>query len=86
MNDEHLNTLKSAEEALAAIQNFEAASIVRAQKLGSAFDFSSALLHKSADDGTSPYPGQTYPTTFVTGMPSAVKPFSTATRTWNSAT
>lgn len=42
MNDEHLNTLKSAEEALAAIQNFEAASIVRAQKLGSAFDFSSA--------------------------------------------
>ena len=45
-----------------------------------------ALLYKSADGRTSPYPGQTYPTTFVTGMPSAVKPFSTATRTWNSAT
>jgi hypothetical protein len=45
-----------------------------------------ALLHKSADGRTSPYPGQTYPTTFVRGMPRAVKPFSTATRTWNSAT
>ena len=31
-----------------------------------------ALLHKSADGQTSPYPGQTYPATFVTGMPSAV--------------
>ena len=41
-----------------------------------------ALLHKSADGGTSPYPGQTYPATFVTGMPSAVKPFRTATRIW----
>jgi len=45
-----------------------------------------ALLHKSADARTSPSPGQTYPVTFVTGMPSAVKPFRTATRTWNSAT
>ena len=43
-------------------------------------------MHKSADGRTSPYPGQTYPTAFVTGKPSAVKPFSTATRTWNSAT
>ena len=31
-----------------------------------------ALLHKSADGRTAPSPGQTYPTTFVTGMPSAV--------------
>ena len=45
-----------------------------------------ALLHKSSDDRGSPFPGQTYPTTSVTGMPSAVKPFRTATRTWNSAT
>ena len=30
------------------------------------------LLHKSADGRTAPYPGQTYPATFVTGMPSAV--------------
>lgn len=45
-----------------------------------------ALLHKSVDGRTSPIPGQSYPTTFVTGMPSAVKPFRTATRTWNSAT
>ena len=44
------------------------------------------LLHKSADVLTTPIPGQTYPTTFVTGMPRAVKPFRTATRTWNSAT
>lgn len=40
-----------------------------------------ALLHKSADGRTAPIPGPTYPTTFVTGMPSAVKPFRTATRT-----
>ena len=45
-----------------------------------------ALLHKSADGRIFPILGQTYPTTFVTGMPSAVKPFRTATRTWNSAT
>ena len=44
-----------------------------------------ALLHKSGDRRGSPVPGQTYPTASVTGMPSAVKPFRTATRTWNSA-
>ena len=45
-----------------------------------------ALLHKSADGRTAPSPRRTYPATFVTGMPRAVKPFRTATRTWNSAT
>ena len=45
-----------------------------------------ALLHKSGDRRTSPFPGQTQPTASVTGMPSAVNPFRTATRTWNSAT
>ena len=45
-----------------------------------------ALLHKSDDKRTSPIPGRTHPTASVTGMPSAVKPFSTAARTWNSAT
>lgn len=45
-----------------------------------------ALLHKSGDGRASPFPGQTYPATSVTGVPSAVKPFRTATRTWNSAT
>ena len=45
-----------------------------------------ALLHKSREDQGSPIPGQTYPMASVTGMPSAVKPFMTATRTWNSAT
>ena len=44
------------------------------------------LLHKSGFLRTSPFPGRTYPTVSVTGMPSAVKPFRTATRTWNSAT
>ena len=44
------------------------------------------LLHKSASEWTSPFPGQTYPATSVMGVPSAVNPFSTATRTWNSAT
>lgn len=32
----------------------------------------SALLYKSADDPTAPIIGQTYPATFVTGIPSAV--------------
>ena len=48
--------------------------------------FRLALLHKSGDGQGSPFPGQTHPTASVTGMPSAVKPFRTATRTWNSAT
>lgn len=46
----------------------------------------SALLHKLGDSRTSPFPGRTCPTASVMGLPSAVKPFSTATRTWNSAT
>lgn len=29
-------------------------------------------MHKYADGRTAPIPGQTYPSTFVTGMPSAV--------------
>ena len=45
-----------------------------------------ALLRKSPDGRVAPIPGQTYPTASVTGMPSAVKPLRTATRTWNSAT
>lgn len=44
------------------------------------------LLHQPADDRTAPIPGQAYPVAFATGMPSAVKRFSTATRTWSSAT
>ena len=50
------------------------------------FPLERALLHKSAADLTSPFPGQIYPATSVMGVPSAVKPLSTATRTWNSAT
>lgn len=45
-----------------------------------------ALLHKSGDVLTSPFPGQTYLETSVRGVPSAVNRFRTATRTWNSAT
>ena len=45
-----------------------------------------ALLHKSGDRRIFPFPGQTHPTASVTGIPSAVKPFRTATRIWNSAT
>ena len=45
-----------------------------------------ALLHKSADDRGSSFPGQTYPTASVTGMPSAVQLVRTAMRTWISAT
>lgn len=47
--------------------------------------FCRALLHKSTADGSSPFPGRGHPTASVTGMPRAVKPFRTATRTWNSA-
>ena len=49
-------------------------------------DVQEALLHKSAEGRSSPFPGQTYPVTSVMGVPSAVKPLRTATRTWNSAT
>jgi hypothetical protein len=45
-----------------------------------------ALLHKSAGGRSFPIPGQTYPVTSVMGVPRAVKPLSTATLTWNSAT
>ena len=45
-----------------------------------------ALLHKSAAERTSPFPGQTYPATSVVGVPRAVKPLRTATRIWTSAT
>lgn len=31
-----------------------------------------ALLHKSVERRVSPFPGRTYPTASVTGMPSAV--------------
>jgi hypothetical protein len=48
------------------------------------FSFEMALLHKSGDVRASPFPGQTYPAASVMGVPSAVKPLSTATRTWNS--
>jgi len=45
-----------------------------------------ALLHKSVCERASPFPGRTYPTGFVTGMPRAVYRLSTAIRTWSSAT
>jgi len=45
-----------------------------------------ALFHKSVDRRTFPIPGQSYPTVSLMGVPRAVKPFRTATRTWNSAT
>ena len=44
------------------------------------------LSDKSAECQSFPFPEQTYPATSLTGVPSAVKPFRTATRTWNSAT
>ncbi|ABL71122.1 SIR2 family protein [Paracoccus denitrificans] len=45
-----------------------------------------ALLRKSADDRTSPFPGHTYPAATVIGIPSAVKRLRTAARIWTSAT
>ncbi|UWQ78375.1 hypothetical protein K3725_13775 [Leisingera sp. S132] len=38
------------------------------------------LLRKSVEGQGSPFPRRTYPTASVTGMPSAVNPFMTATR------
>ena len=64
----------TAEESATALSNLRA------------YITAKALLHKSAADRTSPFPGQIYPATSVMGVPSAVKPLSTATRTWNSAT
>ena len=43
-------------------------------------------MHKSAEGQGPPFSGQTHLSASVMGMPSAVKPLSTATRTWNSAT
>ena len=40
-----------------------------------------ALLHKSAEGQRFPLPSQTYPVTSGMGVPCAVKPFKTATRT-----
>ena len=48
--------------------------------LAAGFAVALALLHKSADGRGPPFPGQTYATVSVMGMPSAVKPFRTATR------
>ena len=42
MTGEYETALKAASESLAAIQTFDAKSIVRAEKLGSAFDFAPA--------------------------------------------
>jgi hypothetical protein len=33
-------------------------------------------MHKSTDDRSYPFPGQSHPTASVTGLPSAVKPFT----------
>ncbi|WP_416348443.1 type II toxin-antitoxin system HigB family toxin [Gemmobacter sp.] len=63
---------------------YRSASILKGGRV--VFNICGALLHKSGDGQGSPFPGQTHPTASVTGMPSAVKPFRTATRTWNSAT
>jgi hypothetical protein len=43
-------------------------------------------LRTEGEGRCSPFPGRTYPTGSVTGMPSAVSPFSTATWTRSSAT
>lgn len=43
-------------------------------------------MHKSGLGRTSPYPGRTYPTVTVSGMPRAVNPLSIAARIWISAT
>ncbi len=48
--------------------------------------FHTTLLRKSADGQGFPFPGGTYPTASVMGMPSAVWPFRAAMRTWSSAT
>ena len=40
--------------------------------LPGAFHLDAALLHKSGAERSSPFPGRTYPTATVTGMPSAV--------------
>ena len=43
-------------------------------------------MRKTGNGRSAPFPGRTYPTASVTGMPSAVKPLSTAMRIWISAT
>jgi len=63
-----------------------AATILRVSMGGLFLAHAGALLHKSPEGQSSPFRGRTYPLASVMGVPSAVKPFRTATRTWNSAT
>ena len=55
--------------ALSKINN---EGIKRLAREGENFPVSKALLHKSGAERSSPFPGRTYPTATVTGMPSAV--------------
>ena len=79
-----MNSMSSSQQesliAAGAVTSFQI------QHLAALLEQDSALLHKSADGRSFPFPGRTHPTVSVIGMPSAVKPFKTATRTWNSAT
>lgn len=45
-----------------------------------------ALLYKSANSQSSPFPENIYPAATVTEIPRAVKRFMTAARIWTSAT
>ena len=56
-------------------------NVVHASGLNDELGTGPALLHKSTDRRSSPFPGRIQPTASVTDMSSAVKPFRTATRT-----
>ena len=65
--------LRACALLLQKIIDFLGADIKKSSiSLDRAFNCGAALLHKSADGRGSPFPGQTYPTASVTGIPSAV--------------
>lgn len=70
-----------AQSPVVALKHRLAARIKRLQRATAGLCCTNRVM-----GGASPFPGRTYPAASVMGVPSAVKPLSTATRTWNSAT
>jgi len=85
MRDQTINLIVTASPGGNLYEGLQIAAILHDNKIGTYIP-EGALLHKSADGRGSPFLEQTYPTVSVMGVPSAVKPFRTATRIWNSAT
>jgi ATP-dependent DNA helicase RecQ len=72
VGDDDQNIYAFAGASIDFIRRFEADYAAKPVWLTENYRSTATLLHKSADGRSFPYPGQTYPATFVTGMPRAV--------------